>query len=237
MPSALSLDLRSRIVSACRAGELTQVEIAEIFQVHLKTVEKLWQHFRRIGSAEAKPHGGGVRRHAGPDTNRTCAAWSLSRAITPWPSMSLSCGSAIRLSPACPCSRARSKLWVCRRKKVAHSRGTKSPGNGTGAAALSNQTEPGTPEGSGLCRGKRRTHRPEAPLRTSPQRRARARSGAARSLESAHHFRSPFDKGRTGEHDGRGRHRCRCLSHLCAARLSTHFASRPDRRHGQPVAA
>ena len=60
MPSALSLDLRSRIVSACRAGELTQVEIAEIFQVHLKTVEKLWQHFRRIGSAEAKPHGGGV---------------------------------------------------------------------------------------------------------------------------------------------------------------------------------
>jgi transposase len=60
MPFALSMDLRSRIVSACQAGELTQVEIAEIFQVHVKTVEKLWQHFRQTGSAAAKPHGGGV---------------------------------------------------------------------------------------------------------------------------------------------------------------------------------
>jgi transposase len=60
MPSALSFDLRSRIVSACQAAELTQGEIADLFQVHLKTVEKLWRHFRRIGSAAAKPHGGGV---------------------------------------------------------------------------------------------------------------------------------------------------------------------------------
>ena len=59
MPSALSLDLRSRIVSACQVGELTQVEIADVFQVHLKTVEKLGRHFRRTGSARAKPHGGG----------------------------------------------------------------------------------------------------------------------------------------------------------------------------------
>jgi transposase len=63
MPSALSWDLRSRIVSACQAAELTQVEIADVFQVHLKTVEKLWRHFRRTGSAEAKPHGGGVPAH------------------------------------------------------------------------------------------------------------------------------------------------------------------------------
>jgi len=63
MPSALSWDLRSRIVSACQAAELTQVEIADMFQVHLKTVEKLWRHFRRTGSAEAKPHGGGVKAH------------------------------------------------------------------------------------------------------------------------------------------------------------------------------
>ena len=60
MPSALSWDLRSRIVSACQAAELTQMEIADLFQVHLKTVEKLWRHFRRTASAEAKPHGGGV---------------------------------------------------------------------------------------------------------------------------------------------------------------------------------
>ena len=56
MPSTLSWDLRSRMVSACQAGELTQVEVADVFQVHLKTVEKLWQHWCRTGSAEAKPH-------------------------------------------------------------------------------------------------------------------------------------------------------------------------------------
>ena len=73
MPSALSLDLRSRLVSACQAAELTQVEIAELFQVHLKTVEKLWRHFRRTGSAEAKPHGGGVRaRLAGREEDLRC---------------------------------------------------------------------------------------------------------------------------------------------------------------------
>ena len=60
MPSALSFDLRSRLISACQAAELTQGEIAEVFQVHVKTVEKLWQQFRRTGSAAAKPHSGGV---------------------------------------------------------------------------------------------------------------------------------------------------------------------------------
>lgn len=60
MPSALSWDLRSRIVSACQAADLTQVDIADLFQVHVKTVEKLWRHFRLTGSAEAKPHSGGV---------------------------------------------------------------------------------------------------------------------------------------------------------------------------------
>jgi transposase len=63
MPSALSLDLRSRIVSACQAGELTQGEIAELFQVHLKTVEKLWRPFRRTGSVQAKPQSGGAKAH------------------------------------------------------------------------------------------------------------------------------------------------------------------------------
>jgi transposase len=63
MPSALSLDLRRRLVSACQSAELTQAEIADLFQVHVKTVEKLWRHFRRTGSAAAKPHGGGVKAH------------------------------------------------------------------------------------------------------------------------------------------------------------------------------
>jgi transposase len=65
------LDLRSRIVSACQTGELTQVEIADLFQVHLKTVEKPWRHFRRTGSLPAKPHSGGVKAHvAGHEDER-----------------------------------------------------------------------------------------------------------------------------------------------------------------------
>jgi transposase len=60
VPYALSLDLRSRIVHACQAGELTQVEIAELFEVHLNTVEKLWQRWRLTGTVQVKPHGGGV---------------------------------------------------------------------------------------------------------------------------------------------------------------------------------
>jgi transposase len=60
MPRALSFDLRSRIVHACQAGELTQGEIAELYEVHLNTVEKLWRQWRTTGTVEAKPHGGGV---------------------------------------------------------------------------------------------------------------------------------------------------------------------------------
>jgi transposase len=73
MPHALSLDLRSRIVHACKRGELTQGEMADLFQVHLKTVEKLWRHFRSTGSLEAKPHSGGVRAHwAGQEDQLRC---------------------------------------------------------------------------------------------------------------------------------------------------------------------
>ena len=60
MPRALSFDLRSRIVHACQAGELTQSEIAELYEVPLHTVEKFWRQWRTTGRVEAKPHGGGV---------------------------------------------------------------------------------------------------------------------------------------------------------------------------------
>jgi transposase len=63
MPHALSLDLRCRIVHACQAGELTQPEIADVFEVHLNTVEKLWRRWRTTGSMAAKPHAGGVKAH------------------------------------------------------------------------------------------------------------------------------------------------------------------------------
>jgi transposase len=79
MPPALSFDLRSRLVSACQVGALTQAEIAAVFQLHVKTVEKLWQQFRQTGSVQAKPHrGGGPARLAGrePDVRRLVAEQS-----------------------------------------------------------------------------------------------------------------------------------------------------------------
>lgn len=55
MPRPLSVDLRTRIVNACAAQELAQSEIAELFQVHLKTVEKLWKQWRTTQSVDPKP--------------------------------------------------------------------------------------------------------------------------------------------------------------------------------------
>ena len=63
MPQALSLDLRCRIVHACQSGELTQPEIADLFEGHLNTVEKLWRRWHTTGSMAAKPHAGGVPAH------------------------------------------------------------------------------------------------------------------------------------------------------------------------------
>jgi transposase len=59
MPPPLSLDLRLRIVHACETGELSQPEIAELFQVHPKTVEKYWHLYRHGQPLAPKPHGGG----------------------------------------------------------------------------------------------------------------------------------------------------------------------------------
>lgn len=61
MPRALSVDLRSRIVYACQAGEMSQSEIADVFQVGKSTVEKLWCQWRTTGTLAAKPPAGGPR--------------------------------------------------------------------------------------------------------------------------------------------------------------------------------
>ncbi len=60
MPLPFSHDLRLRIVHACQAGALTQAEIAELFQVHPKTVEKYWRQWRDTGSVAPRPHAGGT---------------------------------------------------------------------------------------------------------------------------------------------------------------------------------
>lgn len=63
VPVPLSLDLRIRIVHACEAGEQSQSEIADVFEVHRKTVEKYWRLPRRGQSLAPKPHAGGRCRH------------------------------------------------------------------------------------------------------------------------------------------------------------------------------
>lgn len=56
-----SLDLRERIVAAVEAGEHSLRELAELFAVNLSTIVRLLQRFRRTGSVQPKPHGGGAR--------------------------------------------------------------------------------------------------------------------------------------------------------------------------------
>lgn len=60
---AYSTDLRLKIIETIQVNELPQVEIADQFGVSKSFVEKLWHRFRKTGSYEAKPHGGGVERY------------------------------------------------------------------------------------------------------------------------------------------------------------------------------
>lgn len=53
-------------MNACAAPELTQSEIAELFQVHLKTVEKLWKQWRTTQSVAPKPYAGGRKTRLAP---------------------------------------------------------------------------------------------------------------------------------------------------------------------------
>ena len=60
---ALSLDLRTRIVAAVDAGELTQAEVAARFSVTPRFVSKLLKQRRERGHVEPLARGGGqVRR-------------------------------------------------------------------------------------------------------------------------------------------------------------------------------
>jgi transposase len=66
VPRPLSVDLRTRIVKACAAQELSQAEIAELFQVPIKTVEKLWKQWRTTQSVALQPHAGGRATRLAP---------------------------------------------------------------------------------------------------------------------------------------------------------------------------
>lgn len=60
MPAPLSLDLRQRVIAAYQAGEGSQRQLAERFQVSLSFVRDLMRRYRSAGTVEPKPHGGGA---------------------------------------------------------------------------------------------------------------------------------------------------------------------------------
>ena len=55
-----SIDLRNRIVAAVELGEHSLRDLAELFVVDLSTIVRLLQLYRRTGSVQPKPHGGGA---------------------------------------------------------------------------------------------------------------------------------------------------------------------------------
>jgi transposase len=60
MPTALSVDLRQRVLAAYQAKAGSQRQVAERFQVSLSFERDLMRHYRQTGSVEPKPHGGGA---------------------------------------------------------------------------------------------------------------------------------------------------------------------------------
>ena len=56
---AYSMDLRERVAADCDAGELSQPEIAEKFNVSVSFITKLLRRRQETGSPEPKPHSGG----------------------------------------------------------------------------------------------------------------------------------------------------------------------------------
>jgi transposase len=60
MPGPYSLDLRTRIVAAVQSQEYTNLEIAELFGVHESYIYKLLRHYRKQGTLEPLPRGGGA---------------------------------------------------------------------------------------------------------------------------------------------------------------------------------
>jgi transposase len=117
VPAPLSLDLRTRIVHACQSGELTQPEIADLFQVHLKTVEKYW-HLARSGQSLApKLHRGGPRAKLGgyEEVLRTLLT-EMSDATLAQLSQVLAERHQVQVS-VCLLSRTLAKLGLCQKKR------------------------------------------------------------------------------------------------------------------------
>src|SRR5215207_379908 len=56
----LSIDLRARIIAWVEVGEHSIRKLAELFAVDPSTIVRLLQRYRKTGSLQPKPHGGGA---------------------------------------------------------------------------------------------------------------------------------------------------------------------------------
>jgi transposase len=59
MPAPYSIDLRLRVIAACKRGVFTELELAETFAIGEATVRRWKRRERETGSVEPLPHGGG----------------------------------------------------------------------------------------------------------------------------------------------------------------------------------
>jgi transposase len=120
----LSMDLRERIVAAVELGEQSFRDLAELFAVNLSTIVRLLQRYRRTGSIQPKPHGGGTPPKL--DTQTTPRLLAL---VREQPDATLA-ELRDRLGVACSITtlfRALKRNGITRKKKTAHATERDSP--------------------------------------------------------------------------------------------------------------
>jgi transposase len=115
--SALSRDLRQRIIDTVERGEGSLRRIAKRFLVSLSFVTRLLRHYRTTGSLEPNPHGGGRKPALGPAQRQRLRALLRQK-----PDATLE---ELRQQLGVDCShmaivRALQKLKITRKKKVLH---------------------------------------------------------------------------------------------------------------------
>lgn len=121
---SLSLDLRARIVALVEAGEHSLGELAGLFAIDLSTIVRLLQRYRRTGSVQPKPHGGGM-----PPKLDAAAVARLLELVRQQPDATLA---ELRDRVGIPCSvmtifRALKRNRISRKKKTRHAEERDSP--------------------------------------------------------------------------------------------------------------
>ena len=133
-----SIDLRQKILQAYERGEDSQRRLAELFDVSISFVEKLFMQLHRTGHVEPKPHAGGA-------ASRINAAGRLCPQQWLWQQPDLTLAELARawmtpstFTSACRAYVARSRNWPAAKKKSLHaSERVASPRSRTTAARTS----------------------------------------------------------------------------------------------------